>query len=270
MRLLHQALIPALALLAAPGFATPITNADLATLPAAEVVFLGELHDNPWHHQNQALAVAALAPKALVFEMLTSDQAARVTPDLLADQAALDATLGWADSGWPDFDMYYPIFHAGKGAAFYGAQVPRDAVRSAIMGGDVAASFGSDAARYGLTQPLDPEEQAAREAQQLQAHCNALPPAMLPGMVLGQRLRDATLARAVDRALADTGGPVLVITGNGHARRDWGAPRLLSDTTSRISIAQFEAPPDTPQPFDFWIITPAVSREDPCLAFAKS
>lgn len=60
----------------------------------ADVVFLGELHDNPGHHARQAAYVAEIAPTALVFEMLTPDQAERVTPELIQDEAALEAALG--------------------------------------------------------------------------------------------------------------------------------------------------------------------------------
>ena len=34
---------------------------------------IGEVHDNPHHHRNQARAVAALKPGAIVFEMLTPE-----------------------------------------------------------------------------------------------------------------------------------------------------------------------------------------------------
>ncbi len=60
-----------------------------------------------------------------------------------------------------------------------------------------AAVFGAAAARFGLDAPLPEDEQAAREAEQAEAHCGALPAEMLPGMVEAQRLRDAALARAV-------------------------------------------------------------------------
>lgn len=263
-------LIPVLALLAAPVFADQIDPKDMAVLPPADVLFLGELHDNPWHHENQAAIVQIIAPKAIVFEMLTTQQATQVRGDLLSDQAALENALGWNDSGWPEFAMYYPIFSGSGGAAIYGALVPRTKVRAAIMGKDMAATFGDTAAQYGLTTPLDRDEQAAREADQLAAHCNALPPEMLPGMVQGQRLRDATLAREIERAFRETGGPVVVITGNGHARRDWGAPRLLGLGLTQISIAQFEHAPKGDIPFDYWIITPEMARKDPCLAFQKS
>ncbi|WP_372884634.1 ChaN family lipoprotein [Shimia sp.] len=261
-------LIPALALMAAPALAFEITASDIALLPQAEVILIGELHDNPWHHENQAQAVAALEPAALVFEMLSPEQALRVTPQLVDDEAALEETLGWAESGWPDFAMYYPVFRAGQGADVYGAQVPRAALGAVVMQGSVTADFAPLAARYGLGEPLDPAEQSAREDSQLQAHCNALPPAMLPGMVLAQRLRDAALAGAVEEALERSGAPVVVITGNGHARRDWGVPRLLADRAGVVAIAQFEAPPEARQPFDRWIVTPEAEREDPCAAFA--
>lgn len=263
-------LIPVLAVMATPLFADQIDPSDVAGLPAADVMFLGELHDNPWHHENQATMVAALSPKAIVFEMLTQEQAGLVTDALLPNQDALEKALGWNDSGWPDFDMYYPILSAAAGVGVYGAQVPRADVRNAIMGENLTTTFGQDAAQYGLSETLDEAEQITREAEQLEVHCNALPEEMLPGMVLGQRLRDATLAREIERALAETGGPVVVITGNGHARKDWGAPRALSDQITQLSIGQFEQAPMGEQPFDHWILTPEAIREDPCLAFNKS
>ena len=70
----------------------------------------------------------------------------------------------------------------------------------------------------------------------MQAHCDALPEDMLPGMVAVQRLRDAVLARAVVRAMDDTGGPVAVITGNGHARRDWGMPAMLARAAPDLDV----------------------------------
>jgi uncharacterized iron-regulated protein len=262
--------------LSAPAFATPafageITSEaldDPATFAGADVVALGEVHDNPAHHAHQARAVAALHPKALVFEMLTADQAARM-PQTLPDAASLAATLQWDAKGWPDFALYYPIFVAAPKAWFYGAEIPRDLARKAFDTG-IAAAFGPDAATYGLTTPLAAADQSAREAEQLEAHCNALPPEFLPGMVAVQRLRDAALARAVVQAMAETGGPVAVITGNGHARRDQGlaVPLALAAPDLRLmTLAQFEETAPENPPYDLWLVTPAAPREDPCLAF---
>jgi uncharacterized iron-regulated protein len=264
-----RALILALSLLATPLSAAEIAPADLDRLPKAQVVILGEVHDNAIHHQNQARAVAALAPKALVFEMLTPDQAARATPETRATPDALSGALGWEGTGWPDFALYWPIFAAAPEATLYGGGLPRAEVRRAITEG-AATVFGPEAARFGLDQPLDPDDQSAREAEQMTAHCDALPRGMLPGMVEAQRLRDAALARAVLKALDDTGGPVALITGNGHAQTQDGVPVMLAlaaPETTILTIGQYETEaPDTP-PFDLWLVTEAAERGDPCAAF---
>ena len=160
-----------------------------------DVVFLGELHDNPGHHARQARLVSELQPSALVFEMLTQAQADLVTPELVANEADLETTLGWNDSGWPDFSMYYPIFAAAPNASVFGAAVPRDTAMEVMQTGIVAA-FRGDADAYGLASPLPDEQQEAREALQFAAHCDAMPQEMLPLMVDIQRLRDAELAYA--------------------------------------------------------------------------
>ncbi len=254
---------------AAPAFAAEIDAADLRTLPRADVVILGEVHDNPDHHANQASAVAALQPTALVFEMLTPDQAARVTPANRGDAAALAEALDWADSGWPDFAMYHPIFTAAPAAEIFGAALPREEAR-ALFGQSAAEAFGPEAALFGLDQPLDPDEQAAREADQLAAHCDAIPEEMLPDMVLVQRLRDARLAQVALNAVESGGGPVAVITGTGHARTDQGIPAKLAHAAPGIqvlSLGQLEAAPEGDPPFDLWIVTDPVDRPDPCDAF---
>lgn len=239
-------------------------------LPGAEVIFLGEVHDNPAHHARQAEWVSEIAPTALVFEMLTPEQAARVSPDDRSDERSLANLLGWDESGWPDFGMYYPIFAAAPQAEIYGAAIPREDARRAMEAG-LHAVFGADSARFGLDRPLSAGEQAARERLQLEAHCDALPEHLLPDMVAVQRLRDAALARAALDALAQSGGPVVVITGNGHARKDWGAPRLLKRAAPSVSvhsIGQAEtgaAPPEGA--FDRIVWSEPAQRDDPCAVF---
>jgi uncharacterized iron-regulated protein len=260
----------ALALAAGPpAVAREISPEALASLPPADIVILGEVHDNVRHHEHQAMAVAALAPTALVFEMLSPEQAARATPAARAEAASLDAALGWTGSGWPDFALYWPLFAAAPDAAIAGAAVPRAAIRQAMAEG-AAAAFGAGAERFGLLAPPDPADQAAREAEQQASHCNALPQDRLPGLVAAQRLRDAALARAALDALAAHGAPVVVIAGTGHARRDTGIPAALAVAAPDVrvlSIGQVEADPGPLAPFDLWIVTPPQPRPDPCAAF---
>lgn len=243
----------------------------LIAFPAAsqDVVIMGEVHDNPAHHVEQARRVAELAPRALVFEMLTPEQAKSVTPAVIADAEAMAQALGWEQSGWPAFSMYHPIFVAAPEAEIFGAQVTRDAARAVFEGG-AAEAFGPDAEAYGLTEPLPEAEQGAREALQMEAHCDALPEEMLPGMVAVQRLRDAVLARATVTAMAATGGPVAVITGNGHARRDWGVPAYLARVAPELDLhvlGQTEDGAPLSGGFDEVASAPAADRPDPCAAF---
>jgi uncharacterized iron-regulated protein len=257
-----------IAALALPAAAEEIAPDRLDALPGADVYFLGEVHDHPAHHLNQARAISAIAPSALVFEMLTQDQAAGA-PDTWESAADLADALAWDGTGWPDFTLYYPIFQAAPDARIFGAGVPRAAAQAAFDQ-PLVNVFGGDAARFGLDRPLPDAEQTEREALQAAAHCNALPPALLPGMVKVQRLRDAELARMAELALRETGGPVVVITGTGHVRQDWGAPAALAraapDVTS-LTLGQYETNAPDPALTDFWIVTQSVDRGDPCAAF---
>ncbi len=235
--------------------------------PAADVVLLGELHDNPFHHANQARWVVSIAPAALVFEMLPPALALRAQSH--GPAPGLGEALDWEARGWPDFSMYRPIFAAAADAAIFGGEVAGDDARRAVIDG-AAAVMGPAGDVFGLGVGLPPDEAAARAEAQGGSHCGALPPEMLPGMVEAQRLRDAALARAVVAAIAETGGPVVVITGNGHARRDWGVPAALAIAAPDLtvtSVGQFEASPPGDPPFDAWAVSPASSRGDPCDAF---
>ncbi|RMH49121.1 MAG: hypothetical protein D6688_00920 [Alphaproteobacteria bacterium] len=254
------------ALVAGGVAAEPIGPEGLDRLPASDAVFLGEVHDNPDHHRNQARAVRAILPTAIVFEMVTEAAAARAETLPRSDAAALSRALGWKGGGWPDFELYHPIFLAAPDAHIVGAAAPHALVREAIRKG-AAAVFGPDAGRFGLDVALPEDVLAARIKGQREAHCDALPEALLPGMVEAQRLRDAYLARAALGALDRYGPPVAIITGNGHARRDWGAPALLrvaAPSVRVISVGQFEEEAPAAPAFDFWLVTPAADREDPC------
>ena len=100
-------------------------------------------------------------------------------------------------------------------------------------------------------------------------HCGALPAEMLPWFIDQQRFRDAMFARAALDAMDVTGGPIVVITGNGHARTDWGMPVYLAAATPDVavlSVGQITAAQDD-APFDFWRVTEPIDRPDPCAAF---
>jgi uncharacterized iron-regulated protein len=266
-------LAPLLLLAALPA------RADVAAVVAAardaDVVILGEIHDNPEHHRLQAEIVRALQPAALVLEMIP--QAAEEAVNRLraegAPREALAAELEWEKSGWPDFAHYAPILEAAPGARIFGAGQPPAEVRRAAREG-AAAAFGPDAHIYGLDVPLPPAEQAAREALQAAAHCGLMPADRLPAMVEVQRFRDAGLADATVWARALTGdGQVVVIAGSGHADRQRGMPAALAAADPELSLftlGLLEAPPRSADAFDTTLIAPAPPREDPCEGLRKT
>ena len=254
--------------LARPGQADGLIRDDVTSaMQAADVVILGEIHDNPRHHMVQTQALEAVSPSAVVWEMVTEEGAKRLAQTAASDPEELSRILQWAESGWPPLSMYYPVFEATD-APVYGAMVPRKAARTAMERG-AATTFGADAARFGLTVPLSADDQAACEADQLAAHCNAVPTEMLPQMVAIQRLRDAVLTRAILRAKDETGGPVAVITGNGHARKDRGIPTFLSRLSPGLKLYVLGQSEDgvIDGTFDAVIDSPTAEREDPCEAF---
>lgn len=246
-------------------------DAFIETAREADIVVLGETHGNPAHHRTQARIVAELAPAALVFEMIPQEREAELNElrDAGASRAELAEALDWAESGWPDFDYYADILDAAPEARIFGAGQPSaDVSRAALEG--AAGVFGPDAAIYGLDQPLDPEEQAFREALQHAAHCDRLPPEVLPGMVEAQRFRDAGLADATLWARIMTGsGQVVVITGSGHADKERGMPAMIAlaepDATV-VALGQFEEGGAPPDGFDTVVVAPAAPRGDPCEA----
>ena len=79
-----RALIPAALTLCLCGVASAreIGPDALDTLPAVDVFVLGEVHDNPAHHRHQARVLRAIAPAAVVFEMLQPQHVAALPDDL--------------------------------------------------------------------------------------------------------------------------------------------------------------------------------------------
>ena len=262
-----------------PGGVILAEPALVAALEQAQIVVLGEVHDNPYHHARQAKLVRQLRPQGIAFEMVpgASEEGIQVFLAQGGARGAIGPAIGWSKLGWPDWKVYAPIFEASPGAYIAGGGALRSEVRMAIKDG-AARAYGAGADHLGLDQSLAPAFQIELEDEMIAAHCNKLPRSAAVGMVEGQRLRDARFAAAVRRALAEGGGGrAVLITGNGHARTDRGVPaylRLMQPEVTVLSVGMIELEPGADPgsaarglPFDYiWFSDPA-QRDDPCAGF---
>lgn len=246
-----------------------LSPASFEALGTADVVIVGEIHPNLEHRENQAAVVSLVQPEGLVFEMIDKGQGEAFGAGYRgADRQGFLDRIDVGEFGWKTLDQYLTILDVVPEAEIFGAASPRADLRRTVSDG-AAAVFGEEAERYGLADPLPEAQQSEREALQMEAHCNALPEQMLGGMVEAQRFRDAAFARRIVEAFEKTGGPIVMITGNGHAREDWGIPAALRRAAPELnvlSIGQFEAT-DGDSPYDIHIKTAPFDEGDPCASF---
>ena len=246
--------------------------AELARRPG---VLLGEVHDNVGQHGLRAEALRRLlangARPAIAFEQFDRerqpdiDRARRERPPAggsLADHVIAQARAPKDNWDWPQYRRFLelalqfdlPIVAANLSRA--------DASRVAREG--VAAVFAEpERRRLGLDR-IDDALQSAHERIAQTAHCNLLPTSALPGLARAQIARDAVLAQALRLHLA---GGVVLLTGNGHVRRDVGVPRhLTADERSQTwSIGLLEQGTDErAKLYDVAFLTPEQPRADPC------
>jgi uncharacterized iron-regulated protein len=259
------------------------------------IVLLGEVHDNPAHHQLRAWMIEGTAESwsrlgrrpGIVFEQIRSSQKAALDQFKVLAEAGtgtadeLFRLLEWDKTGWPPARIYKPLFEAALAAKLpiYAGDPPRDRV-------------GASARRT----PLPPEEQARlqldRDMPQAlldslheelrDSHCGLLPEAALPGMSVAQRYRDAHLA---DALLSVAPGEAILIAGNGHIRKDRGVPWYLRLRAPSVRVTTYmflevedgntdpaayvpRDPEGTPAA-DWVIFTPRAERGDPCEALRK-
>jgi uncharacterized iron-regulated protein len=251
-------------------------------LDGARYRFIGEIHDHAAQHALRARLVSALAAKrpAAVMEIfdigrddaLAAAQARGGDAEALAAAGALDREA-WR---WP---LHRPVVDAAlaAGMPIRAANVERTALMRLARSGSAGAwQPRLDAAPWG-----ERERQAMREAI-VDSHCGALPDQAVPAIALAQRIRDAAMAQALAGAARTAGGAVL-LAGNGHVRRDLGAPLYLrpdelpAGTADIVTVAFVEATPaeidaaDFPHRlvadhpgFDYIWFTPPTPRPDPC------
>ena len=253
---------------------------------AADIVLLGETHDNPAHHALQRQLLAALAagtPRpVLVMEQFDIEQQERLDAIKVSSAASdikLAAYKALMNESW-EWQGYQPLLSLAieHGLPVMAANISRASLREVMRGGQDVLG-GSEPQRLGMTSGWRGEQQAALERDIADAHCDALPPPAVRALTLAQRARDAVMA---DQLLS-VRGKAVAIFGRGHVQQDLAVPLYLkqrSPRTSVLAVGMVEAtPPFQPeqlaygplgQRFDTVVFTGTVKREgDPCAAFQK-
>ncbi|MCA0177968.1 MAG: ChaN family lipoprotein [Proteobacteria bacterium] len=243
------------------------------TVRRADVLLLGELHDNPAHHAQRAQWLAALLqdgrPTTVVFEQMQAGTDAAVAAAADADGVAQAGALDQAAWQWPLHRPLVDAALAGK-ARIVGANLPRPVVRAVVQ--DEAAVPPQLQPRLAAAR-WSPAAEAALAQVIAEQHCGALPAARTPGMVRAQRVRDAAFAQVVAREV-QSGRRVVLIAGNEHVRRDRGVPAYLTDLppgTQVLAVGWLEVGQAAPGgAFDDVAFTPApTGRTDPCAALRQ-
>lgn len=293
--------------LGAPG--TPTLNSTLGKAVACgTVTVLGEVHDNPIHHRWRAWLIEAARkgadrpadcnPRgiaagggAAVFEHIRADKQPALD-SFAGDSAnqgsrvtALLSLLGWDTSGWPEQALFVPLFAAvlDLGLPIYAGDPSREMIRAVAKNG-LDALPQDERRRLALDGELPDGQMEALLEQLEESHCGLMPKTAFGNLALAQRYRDATLADATLRAAAAHGSAVL-LTGNGHARTDRGAPWYLRQRAPDmrvVAVALLEVEDGKTDPMeylprdpagrpavDYVLFTTPTERPDPCEEMRK-
>lgn len=201
----------------------------------ADVLLLGELHDDPRHQDWHREAVQALAGRgdlaALALEM--AEQGA-TTLGLPADasEEAVRTALRWNEQAWP-WTAYGPVVMTAvrAGVPVVGANLPRAQMRAAM----------ADAS---LDQALPAQAMQRQQAAVRDGHCGLLAPQQVLPMARIQVARDRSMAQVVAQA-ARPGLTVVLVAGSAHVEPSMGVPQHLP---ARLQVRPLAWPvPVTPK-----------------------
>lgn len=205
----------------------------LARARTAQVVVVGEQHDQAVHHELQRRVVAALvAPNvrlAVGFEMLSwgfQEPLDRLATGKL-DPDAFAAEIDWKKAWGFPFELYRPVFVAAVegGARLVALNAPRELVRAVRQKG--LANLSADELQK--LPDLDVGDPLHREwfAGIFAAGGHEMAQSEVEAFYVAQVLWDESMADRAARALDDGAEQVIVLAGVGHVARGRGIPQRV-------------------------------------------
>ncbi|MDA0847726.1 MAG: ChaN family lipoprotein [Proteobacteria bacterium] len=238
----------------------PATQAQLiAFLKTADVLLLGEFHDNPQHHDIRAMLLRLLSERGfqVVVEHLNAPE--KMAPGSPETQLRRLEAAGFDQKGW-SWPIHKPLIDTSDalGLDLWGANLGREQLRNPPPANLLEILDRAPLSRGAQTR-LDEDLRVG--------HCGMLPEEHIGSVRSAQRLRDASMA-----VVAQQRAPSIVLLGNGHARKDYGVPQVLRATHPAlkvISVGFIEAPLKDAATFDATWQTPRLERPDPCEELRK-
>jgi len=245
------------------------------------IVLLGEVHDNAVQHRlrlevlRRAFAAGwrpAIAMEQFDREQQVDIERARMERPLDAEYLIEKAATehGKSINGW-NWEYYRPYVALALqyGVPLLAANLSRHDAQKIIELGYSAVFDDSTEHLLGLDRQRR-ELQVVQENEIDVGHCHALPRELLPAMARTQLARDAVMAGVLREHGAQG---VVLLAGDGHARRDIGVPTWFDPTTlARVFAVGFLERGDRTPPasaFDAVVITDAAPRADPCATLRR-
>lgn len=203
----------------------------LQSLKPKQYILLGERHGRQAHQGREAFIIGALAEAGryptIAFEMMDHTQTAviaeyrRNSPEYAL---GLGLTLNWAQSNWPSWSYYQPVFDA----AF--------TTKAVIIGADMTEAEQK-------TLELGPISEELRKkagfdyykAQMTKAHCGLIDDAKAENLSRLQLARDAQMAKAMVSQTDPNHGSLLIV-GSSHIRKSGGIPVHLPPEKTTIIL----------------------------------
>ncbi len=238
--------------------ARPVSREELlAHLAQADLILLGETHDNVHHHRVQLGLMDALErsgrPPIVAMEQFDRERqadldrarGARSSVPVL-DARAVATAAGFDFEGW-SWALYGPIIERSlaRGWPLVAINLSRREAARVVREGLGALTPG-EVMRLGLNDPLPADQLRAMRDDIETGHCGMLPPRWVEPMVDAQRARDAVMAERLLSILASAAQPGssasapvgVAILGRGHARLDRGAGfNLVAHAPQRVVIS---------------------------------
>lgn len=247
-----------------PAWGQTDWRSQVLTLPASQVVLLGEQHDASEHQAlaelNLNLLLRTHRLSALALEMVDEGLSTR-NISTQADEAMVRHALKWNDSGWP-WRRYGSIVMLAvrAGVPVVGANLPRSEMSEVMKD-----------SRWDSKVP----EAVLKETREsmITSHCGILPEVQAPGMARIQIARNERMAQTVNR-LIQKDKTVVLIAGAEHVKKDRGVPLMMSaDALTQVQVIWMHAGPlvsEDSSVADIIWQTPPVPFKDYCADLKRS